>query len=81
MGVVPSSSCEWVGSGWNVRSVCMWCVLGGELIMMVSQFLTCVHIRKLQFYVYKMYRINVETLHACLTHDKAPLLFYVHTSL
>ncbi len=50
MGVVPSSSCEWVGSGWNVRSVCMWCVLGGELIMMVSQFLTCVHIRKLQFY-------------------------------
>ena len=48
---------------------------------MVNQFLTCVHIRKLQFYVYKMYRINVETLHACLTHDKAPLLFYVHTSL
>ncbi len=60
MGVVPSSSCEWVGSGWNVRSVCMWCVLGaGGLIMMVSQFLTSgVHIRKLQFYVYKMYRIN-----------------------
>ena len=31
MGVVPSSSCEWVGSGWNVRSVCMWCVGGGGL--------------------------------------------------